>query len=167
MAGYNGYAMSNNAVSAYENGEKPISKWTKAEMLYELKDANAEIYEAAKKLTAAEMRFLFLKWSSWHHTSSRYNRTEFYMFNYSDAEKVTNEQIATIIANREPKQPKEKIKTITAEITYDVWTKSGRYFNKKTYTETVTYKSDDKMVLTKNGGNKRLSSLRIKVIAEK
>lgn len=29
MAGYNGYSMSNNAVAAYENGEKPLSKWKK------------------------------------------------------------------------------------------------------------------------------------------
>jgi len=29
MSGYDGYSMSNNAVDAYENGEKPISKWTK------------------------------------------------------------------------------------------------------------------------------------------
>lgn len=28
MAGYKGWAMSNNAVAAYENGEKPLSKWT-------------------------------------------------------------------------------------------------------------------------------------------
>ena len=29
MAGYYGYSMSNNAVSAYEEGEMPLSKWTK------------------------------------------------------------------------------------------------------------------------------------------
>jgi hypothetical protein len=61
MAGYNGYAMSNNAVSAYENGEKPISKWTKAEMLYELKKVNPEIVEWAKKLTVSELKFCLYK----------------------------------------------------------------------------------------------------------
>ena len=30
-SGYNGYSMSNRAVEAYYNGEKPLSKWTKAE----------------------------------------------------------------------------------------------------------------------------------------
>ena len=30
MTGYkNDYSMSNNAAAAYENGEKPLSKWTK------------------------------------------------------------------------------------------------------------------------------------------
>lgn len=33
MSGYNGFSMSNNAVSAYENGLKPYSKWTKCDIL--------------------------------------------------------------------------------------------------------------------------------------
>jgi len=33
MAGYKGYSMSNNAVDAYNNGEKPKSKWTKEEIV--------------------------------------------------------------------------------------------------------------------------------------
>ena len=33
MAGYNGFSMSNNAVEAYENGEKPLSKWRKSDIL--------------------------------------------------------------------------------------------------------------------------------------
>ena len=32
MAGYNGWSMSNNAIEAYENGEKPLSKWTKTDI---------------------------------------------------------------------------------------------------------------------------------------
>lgn len=33
MSGYSGYSMSNNAVDAYESGEKPRSKWTKKVLL--------------------------------------------------------------------------------------------------------------------------------------
>lgn len=33
MAGYYNYSMSNNAVSAYADGEKPLSKWTKSEII--------------------------------------------------------------------------------------------------------------------------------------
>ena len=33
-SGYSGYSMSNNAVNAYENGEMPLSKWTKDCLLY-------------------------------------------------------------------------------------------------------------------------------------
>ena len=39
MTGYNGWSMSNNAVQAYEDGEKPLSKWTKKTLVYELADA--------------------------------------------------------------------------------------------------------------------------------
>lgn len=33
MSGYRGYSMSNNAVAAYEEGKKPLSKWFKSEIL--------------------------------------------------------------------------------------------------------------------------------------
>lgn len=33
MAGYHNYSMSNNAVAAYENGEMPLSKWSKKAIL--------------------------------------------------------------------------------------------------------------------------------------
>lgn len=36
MAGYRGFSMSNNAVDAYNSGEKPFSKWTKSEILKEV-----------------------------------------------------------------------------------------------------------------------------------
>ena len=36
MAGYREYSMSNNAVAAYENGENPLSKQTKKEILEEV-----------------------------------------------------------------------------------------------------------------------------------
>lgn len=42
MAGYNGFSMSNNAVSAYENGEKPLSKWTKKNIIGAIEVALAE-----------------------------------------------------------------------------------------------------------------------------
>ena len=32
MAGYRGFSMSNNAVDAYNSGEKPFSKWTIGEI---------------------------------------------------------------------------------------------------------------------------------------
>lgn len=31
--GYSGYSMSNNAVAAYEDGEKPLSKWSKSDII--------------------------------------------------------------------------------------------------------------------------------------
>ena len=44
MAGYNGYSMSNNAVSAYDNGEKPLSKWRKSDILEEIEIEIANVF---------------------------------------------------------------------------------------------------------------------------
>lgn len=78
--GYHGYSMSNNAVDAYDNGEMPLSKWTKTAILNELVelDADSEIIELAKKMTVKQLKDIFLYKSSWHHTSKMYNRTDFY-----------------------------------------------------------------------------------------
>lgn len=57
MAGYSNFSMSNNAVYAYENGEAPASK-----------------------IAGVPARLIrkFCTPSSWHHTSAKYNRTDFY-----------------------------------------------------------------------------------------
>lgn len=115
MAGYNGYSMSNNAVAAYNNGEKPYSKWTKSDILDEIPD---NLKESSKKLTLTEIRSLFLHWTSWHHTSSMYNRTDFYSVN-SDG--ITVNQIESIIAQRKPKAEKPKLTAVKAQVIYGEW----------------------------------------------
>lgn len=50
MAGYSGYSMSNNAVAAYENGEKPLSKWKKADILEAVKTQEVELKCSPSKL---------------------------------------------------------------------------------------------------------------------
>ena len=83
MAGYKGYSMSNNAVSAYESGKKPMSKWTKTAILEEIEsmvssgDLPEGITEEIKDLSAKELKG-FLSCSEWHHTSKMYNKTYFY-----------------------------------------------------------------------------------------
>ncbi len=162
MAGYKGYAMSNNAVEAYENGEKPMSKWTKADILHELKKVNPEIVELAKKLTVSELKSRLIKRTSWHHTSSKFNRTDFYSFDEIEAESFTAERIEKIMESREPQTEKAEPEFITAEVTFDVWTKNkyGRVTGKRTQIETIKYLSEDKLVRTSEG-MKRLSSLNI------
>lgn len=82
MAGYSGWSMSNNAVQAYKDGEKPLSKWTKKELAFELADALGveadEVAKALKPYTVKEVKDKCLVYSGWHHTSSHYNRTAFY-----------------------------------------------------------------------------------------
>ena len=166
MAGYNRYSMSNNAVCAYNDGKMPLSKWTKAEIL----DRCGGKAEMLSALTVAELRKELLYRSEWHHTSNRYNRTDFYAFDEDRLEEITSTSVTQIIMQRihAPKQEKEQVKQITAEITYTVW--EGQYRNyrrPKDYTETVTYLSTEKMIDTQHGGRKRLSALKsIKVIKE-
>lgn len=52
--GYRGYSMSNNAVDAYNDGEMPLSKWTKRELLDAIEAENNKIN--VSKLTSEELR---------------------------------------------------------------------------------------------------------------
>lgn len=98
-SGYSGWSMSNNAVIAYEMGEKPKSKWTKAAMIEEVKDYcldNDIAYSVNfEKLKKEDMFRKFFEWSSWHHTGKYCNVTDFYAINeeaideyFSDAQSL-------------------------------------------------------------------------------
>ena len=66
MAGYDGYSMSNNARSAYDAGELPASK-----------AATEFRRQGFKSCTTADVRSGLIR-SSWHHTSKKFNATDFY-----------------------------------------------------------------------------------------
>ena len=78
--------MSRRAVEAYESGEKPKSKWTKAAMLQEIAaycdefdmEMPDEAWVYLRKLTKAELFNRFFYKTSWHHTSKYFNATDFY-----------------------------------------------------------------------------------------
>ena len=165
MAGYYNYSMSNNAVWAYENGEMPLSKWTKSSIL----EACGDKAEMLKPLTVAELRAEVLICSSWHHTSKHYNRTDFYMIDVEKLSEITNEDVATIVARRQPKQKavKAERKTVKAEVTFTVWVGQYRNYRRpKTITEVVKFTEGDKMVET-SCGKKRMSSMeRIRIIED-
>ena len=102
MAGYNGYSMSNNAVAAYEDGEKPLSKWTKADILDEIRRQEVELrcsVESLRCLPAKVLKGTCLTRSSWHHTSSYYNKTDFYSLDVDEIENLTDDTIKELAAN--------------------------------------------------------------------
>lgn len=74
--GYDGYSMSNNARAAYAEGEHPLSKWSKKEILDAVIEINPDI--DCSRLTLETLKDRFLTQSSWHHTSMFYNATGFY-----------------------------------------------------------------------------------------
>lgn len=96
--GYAGRSMSNRAVSAYMGGEKPYSVWTKADIIEAVCDINEDVDISA--LTLAEMKETFLTYSSWHHTGRYYQRTSFYALNEDRAEKMTQDDVDSIIRSR-------------------------------------------------------------------
>lgn len=81
-SGYIGYSMSRRAAEAYEDGEKPRSKWTKKAMIAAIKDACDDLdlaYDPAiEKMKNDELFHTFLYNSSWHHTGKFFNETDFY-----------------------------------------------------------------------------------------
>ena len=97
MAGYHGYSMSNNAVAAYEQGERPWSRWTKQMMVEEIRQVEeTSLACPAAVICSASLevlRRLLLTKSSWHHTSKNFNKTNFYIFDRTKLRKLTKERL--------------------------------------------------------------------------
>lgn len=112
MAGYNGWSMSNNAVEAYSNGEKPLSKWTKTNIFETIENQEIKLkcsMEKLRKLPAKALKEVCLTYSSWHHTSNHYNKTEFYSLDINTIENLTDEKIDRLFADyKEEKKMEEK-----------------------------------------------------------
>nr|DAG52898.1 MAG TPA: hypothetical protein [Caudoviricetes sp.] len=100
MAGYNGFSMSNNAVAAYEDGEKPLSKWTKTDIFDAINEQEVELkcsIEKLKKLPVKVLKEICLTYSSWHHTSNHYNKTDFYSLDVDRIENLTDDKIEELL----------------------------------------------------------------------
>lgn len=120
MAGYNGYSMSNNAVQAYNDGEKPMSKWTKTAILEALKGIGTSKLALLRKVDAATLKRRFLVRTSYHHTSSRYNKTDFYTVNVCAAEELTVQDIQALTAGTQKNDAPQKVE-YTGNIEYIEW----------------------------------------------
>lgn len=97
-SGYVGWSMSRRAQEAYDEGEAPKSKWTKARIRdaidETLREADLTLDERAAAyldtLTKDELFHRFLRESSWHHTSKYCNRTTFYAVDEDEIERFAN-----------------------------------------------------------------------------
>lgn len=114
MAGYYKYSMSNNAIAAYEDGEKPKSRWKKSEIIEAIAQAisSGEVKECdlsyIKKIPAKELKDLCLRKTSYHHTSSYYNKTDFYSVDYDRVSNLSKDMIESYkILDIQP-DPEEK-----------------------------------------------------------
>lgn len=153
--GYIGKRMSYRAYEAYENGEKPLSKWNKDEIL-DLLSQESELNFS--EMTLPMLKEFFLIKSGWHHTGKFYNKTAFYRFEF-DPKSWDQEQIDYCVAVKkgEKKQKKEN-NYITAEIRYHYWTGTRKHPIYNREYEIVRFRSLDGKVKTKHG-NKLLSKI--------
>jgi hypothetical protein len=101
-SGYHGFSMSNRAYEAHENGEKPLSSWTKQLLVETIQ----EVYGVdASKCTADYLRQEFLRGTGWHHTGVYCNKTDFYAFE-DGLDKVWVEYLITQGSSSETRQKK-------------------------------------------------------------
>lgn len=163
MAGYNGYSMSNNAVAAYENGEKPLSKWTKKEILNQI-EQREEIelncsFELLKKLSLKALKENCLWCSSWHHTSNYFNETNFYDLDEEKIAELTDEKINAILSEEKAAKKAAK-KTEEQEerwlCSFLEWTGTKKYPKAKEFTEEGTIKGN--WFIRKNGTKKKTTA---------
>lgn len=101
--GYVGRSMSWNASFAYRRNEKPLSKWTKTEIIkilegYVPKDVSYEKMSIIRKIPLKWLRTLCLYANSWHHTSASYNVTYFYVCKPNGIRDMTISELRSYIS---------------------------------------------------------------------
>lgn len=131
MAGYNGWSMSNNAVEAYSDGEKPLSRWTKADIFEEIERKEIKLKCSIEKLRKVPVKVLkenCLICFSWHHTSNHYNKTNFYSLDIDRIENLTDERIEELIAKYKiDKSTKAKSSEEKWKCTFLEWSGSRKH----------------------------------------
>lgn len=121
-SGYVGYSMSVRAVQAYEDGDRPKSKWTKKEILSRIEYKNYNFTkEAINKMPVKILKEQLLTRTSWHHTGKFLNKTEFYNIDYDYLDELTNEKIENIIKEYKEEEEKKKTKKYKGTIKYLEW----------------------------------------------
>ena len=129
-SGYDGYSMSKRAIEAYANGEKPLSKWTKSEILSIIKDSaeeygiDEEKIEALSKIKASVLKDKVLRYTSWHHTGSYCKPTDFYSVDLVGISKMSLEAIKEL--KNETAEP-DPISKYHGTIYYLEWSGSRRH----------------------------------------
>ena len=95
----------------------------------------------------------------WHHTSNRFNRTDFYSIDELAFDDITIDELKMLaLPVKREKKIIEKPLYVTALVSYNYWTGSQKHPHCEVVEEVVQYMSTDKMVSTYNG-NKRFTSL--------
>ncbi len=138
-SGYDGYSMSNRAVEAYENGEKPLSKWRKTDIIYAIAKIDKEKAKALKKVRLSVLKDHLLTETGWHHTSKFCNETSFYSIDEDYIEELTPEDIEALV-NEKVEKTKETSDKFRGDITYYEWERRRGQHGYYKYPNDVTLK---------------------------
>lgn len=172
MAGYSGYSMSNNAVQAYNAGEMPLSKWTKKKFLELLPTiiqegiddgypVDEDVVMKLSKVKWSVLKEEFLFCSSYHHTSSYYNATDFYDVASDKIYELKDKDIDELMQKKESRCKKDPAKEEHWECKFLVWSGTKSHPKAKEVTEVGVirgnwfYRKDgSKKSITANGFEK-------------
>ena len=136
--------MSNRAVQAYEYGAMPKSRWTKQAILSAIIENNGnsiqekDLEKLRKGLaghSVAWLRSNLLSYDSWHHTSSAFNRTDFWSI-----KDYTVEECLDILAREEVREEKQTSAFRMVLATFSVSVKARRGWS---YEEVTRYGMSD------------------------
>lgn len=140
MAGYDGFSMSNNARAAYRRGKMPASKLAK-----ELGVSTAAIRN-------------FLTPCEWHHTSSQYNRTDFYELpEWADDDETVEFDVDAFVAKCKEWDREQKATTVAtsyrAHVEWVEWSGTRNHPKATKYAEEcdVIEKGDTFTITRENG----------------
>ena len=159
-SGYTGFSISKRAVEAYDRGEKPYSKWLKAEMLEAVEELNPSIIDKCRRLYVDELRDILLVPQGWHHTSMFFKKTKFYAIR-EDLEDLKPE----VIPEHETKK-KEPVRGFWGDITYLEWSgprKHRRATEKKVEDVYIEMHGSFYVVFDKKGGTEILRKKKIRM----
>lgn len=158
--GYVGYSMSENAASAYRCGEMPLSKWAKADIMEAISNSEVELNcstENLKKLPVKTMKQELLYNSSWHHTSSHFNKTNFYRLDEDRLAELTDAEIDRLLEeSKKPKTEKKEPEDEKWECAFLEWSGTRNHPKATRRVEEGTIKGD--WFFRKDGSKKKISA---------
>lgn len=145
QAGYQGLKRSTRAKEAYEAGERPATKWTKAALLEGIAEAFGEdVAEKSRKLSKLELVNIFLDSSSWHHVGAYATPVWFYRIaddrTAEEASRLVDELIKQKKAAKKEEQKAVFLKLVVERNT----SKYRRWTNWKRFTYFAIAKEGDK-----------------------
>lgn len=128
--GYINQSMSERAALAYQHGLKPLSKWTKTDIIDNVVESGAWSEAELKKYPKKVLADMFLEYQEWHHTSKMFNQTAFFGINLNEAESHDVEALDQLLADYKAEATENHKNEVTIEkgfIRFEEWEGSRRH----------------------------------------